>query len=163
MSRHDQEAVSGYIFYFVVDVPVYSKLCYENFEDLSRLEFTFDSYPRKSGTGVQDLNLFKSDVGSENACVKDKMRTFLVFSSCLVVLGSSIQNVSNLGFGGTNRMNSTLGTWFVLVLAEGRSRRNTKRSDWVGPRVLCWPLPLFGANALDKRMYLVPFGDIVCL
>ena len=74
-----------------------------------RLEFTFDSYPRKSG--VQDLNLFKSDVGSENACVKDKMRTFPVFQSCLAALGSSIQNVPNLGFWGTNRMNSTLGKY----------------------------------------------------
>ena len=56
----------------------------------SKLEFTFDSYPRKSG--VQDLNLFKSDFGSENACVKDKIRTFPVFPSCLAALGSSIQN-----------------------------------------------------------------------
>ena len=39
-----------------------------------RVPFTFDPYPRESR--VQDLNLFKSDFGSENACVKDKMRTF---------------------------------------------------------------------------------------
>ena len=26
VSRHDQEVVSGYIFYFVVDVPAYSKV-----------------------------------------------------------------------------------------------------------------------------------------
>ena len=72
----------------------------------TRLEFIFASYPTKSG--VQDLNLFKSDVGRENPCVKDKMRTFPVFPSCLAALGSSIQNVPNLGFWGTNRMNSTL-------------------------------------------------------
>ena len=60
----------------------------------SRLEFTFDSYPSKSC--VQDLNLFKSDFGSENAYVKvkEKMHMYIpVFQSCLAALelGSSIQ------------------------------------------------------------------------
>ena len=48
----------------------------------ARLEFTFDSYPRKSR--VQDLNLFKSNFGSENACVKDKMRIFQFFKAALL-------------------------------------------------------------------------------
>ena len=82
----------------------------------TRLEFTFDSYPRKSG--VHDLNIFKSDVGSENACAKDKMRSFPVFPSCLAALGSSIQNVPNLGFWATTRMNSTLGCTTSFVIAK---------------------------------------------
>ena len=43
------------------------------------VHFNFDSYPSKSC--VQDLNLFKSDFGSENAYVKDKMHIFQFFKA----------------------------------------------------------------------------------
>ena len=75
------------------------------YEKPARLESTFDPYPRKSR--VQDLNLLKSDFGSENACVKDKMRMFKFFKATSL-RSAALFKIYNLGFGGTNRMNPTL-------------------------------------------------------
>ena len=62
---------------------------------------TFDSYPSKSC--VQDLNLFKSDFGSENAYVKDKIHTFQFFKAASLRSAALFKMCL-----GTNRMNSTL-------------------------------------------------------